>query len=197
MSISKHSKPNEEEVLLAFAVEPVHDQETLTRYLRDYPEYSTALADLSIEFMIEDSRKEPETLSSDAAADSAWEKFCSVIEIDNIEAIDPFSDLNAIQLKKVADMIGINKLMLIRIRDRGIDYSTIPIRFIEIAAVALGVTIDNLKSYLNGPPKIASDLSFSSDVKPKTAEQISFDKAIQTSQLTSEQQAQIKKMLEG
>ena len=53
MSTSKNSKLSEEEVLLAFAIESCHDRETLNRYLNDYPQYSTALVDLSIEIMIE------------------------------------------------------------------------------------------------------------------------------------------------
>jgi len=198
MSISKQSKLSEEEVLLAFSVEPRRDRETLTRYLKDYPEYSAALTDLSIELMIEDTREETAVFPSTEAVDRAWEKFSNALEFtDDASVMNPFSNLNATQLKKVADKIGINKLMLVRLRDRGIDFSTIPSRFIETAAASLGVTIDTLKSYLSGPPKIASGLSFRSDVKPKPTDQISFAEAIELSQLTSQQQAEMKKLMEN
>ena len=41
------SRPSREDVLYAFAVEPTSGRETLERYLRDYPEYTTELIDLS------------------------------------------------------------------------------------------------------------------------------------------------------
>lgn len=41
----------EEEVLMAFAVEPVNDPATLERYLRKYPEHSEALVDCFLELV--------------------------------------------------------------------------------------------------------------------------------------------------
>lgn len=197
MNTSNQSKPSEEEVLLAFAVEPHHDRETLTRYVKDYPEYSTSLANLSIELMIEETREEKEALPSTSAANKAWQQFRSTVDIANSEPVtDPFSGLNAAQLKAVADKIGINKLLLIRLRDRGIDISTIPGRLIEKAAVALNVKVDSLKSYLSGSPCMASALSFRSDVKPVATEQISFVEAVESSQLSLQQQAEMKALME-
>lgn len=194
MSVFNHSKPSEEEVLLAFAVEPRHDRETLTRYVKDYPEYSISLANLSIELMIEETQEEKEVLPSASAVSKAWQQFSSSVGIH--PAGNPFADLNATQLKAVADKVGVNKLFLVRLRDRGIDIATIPARFIERAAAALGVTVDSLKSYLGGSPCMASDLSFRSDVKPVATEQISFAKALESSQLSAQQQTEMRSLME-
>lgn len=189
---------NEEEVLLAFAVEPHHDQETLERYISDYPEHSKALASLSVELMIDENLEEQYMPSSVSSINNAWSRFCSAVDSTNREqALNPFSELDAIQLKKVAEAVGINKLMLVRFRDRGIDLATIPIRFIERAATALSISPDILTSYLSRPPCMASDLSFRSDVKPIATEQISFSDAIESSHLTEEQKEDIKSLMEG
>jgi hypothetical protein len=196
MSASNNFKLSEEEVLLAFAIEPCHDRDTLMRYVKDYPEYSTALADLSIELMIEETREEKEVIPSTTAVSEAWQRFGNAVGIGkNKPVANPFSGLNAVQLKVVADKIGINKLLLVRLRDRGIDMATIPRRFVERAAIALGVTVESMKSYLSGPPCIVSDLSFRSDVKPIVTEQISFAKAVESSQLTAQQQAELNELM--
>lgn len=46
--MNENTMPSEEEVLLAFAVEPTHDRKTLERYLSEFPEHSIALVDCSI-----------------------------------------------------------------------------------------------------------------------------------------------------
>ncbi|MEM9213979.1 MAG: hypothetical protein AAGD25_06490 [Cyanobacteria bacterium P01_F01_bin.150] len=52
-----------DEVLYAFAVEPIQDKETLKRYLRDYPEYGSDLIDLSYE--LHRPANEPTTVSDE------------------------------------------------------------------------------------------------------------------------------------
>ena len=45
---AEHPRLDEEEVLLAFSVEPTHDCATLEHYLSQYPEHAQALVDCSI-----------------------------------------------------------------------------------------------------------------------------------------------------
>jgi len=56
MTAEQHSRPSEEEVLLAFSVEPTHDRKTLEQYLREYPEHAKALVACSIELMVDATR---------------------------------------------------------------------------------------------------------------------------------------------
>lgn len=46
---------SQEDILYDFSVEPNHDQETLDRYLRLYPDYASELVDLS--FALRKSRR--------------------------------------------------------------------------------------------------------------------------------------------
>jgi hypothetical protein len=199
MNTSKHPQLTEEEVLLAFAVEPRQDRATLTRYLVDYPEHSVALANLSIELMIDETRNNEEGLApSIVSINKAWQRFMvAADEATGAQPASPFSGLNPAQLKQKTEVLGINKLFLVRLRDRGIDLATIPSRFIESIATAFGSPVESVRDYLASPPSIDSSLSFRSDVKPAATEQVSFTTAIETSQLTVEQKAKLKALMEG
>ena len=62
----KHTGLSEEEVLLAFAVEPIHNRKMLEHYLGEYPEYANALVDCSIELMVDATRGDEVALTSEA-----------------------------------------------------------------------------------------------------------------------------------
>jgi hypothetical protein len=65
-------------------------------------------------------------------------------------------------------------------------------KFIFIWAGSIGATVDAVSAYLNNPPTMVSGLSFRSSVKPAVTEQISFEQAVETSQLTPAQQEALK-----
>lgn len=76
MSVVNFSK---EDILYAFAMEPIQGRETLTKYLQDYQQYAADLIDLSYEL----SRDLPENKSPLSEEDlaliySAWSKQCEV-----------------------------------------------------------------------------------------------------------------------
>ncbi len=75
----KHTGLSEEEVLLAFAVEPIHNRETLEHYLGEYPEHANALVDCSIELMVDATRGDEVALTSEAVVDQAWQIFQTTI----------------------------------------------------------------------------------------------------------------------
>lgn len=197
MTDKQPPNPSEEEVLLAFSVEPVHDRATLEQYLTDYPAYADALIACSIELMVEPTRNVEVEATSEAAVDQAWQRFQSAVaKSDEAAVINPFAALNAAAFRSLAKKIGINNLLLIRLRDRAIIAATIPRRFVQTLAVALGATTDALMDYLQCPPAIMSEQRFSSTVKPSVAEQIPFDKAVQDSQLLPEQLEALKALLD-
>lgn len=186
-------KPSEEEVLLAFSVEPTHDGKTLERYLKDYPEHATALVECSIELMVAATRSNVEAVASETAVDRAWLRFQSVIgaPADTI-VTNPFAKLNPPAFKSLAKRLEITNLLLVRLRDRAIDAATIPRRVVQRLAIELGVTADAVMAYLSSPPGMVSNHSFRSSGKPTVTAQISFEQAIATSQLTQAQQEALK-----
>ena len=193
MIAEQPSDRSEEEVLLAFSVEPTHDRETLERYLTEYPEHARALVACSIELMVDATRSVETVATSDNAVDRAWQRFQSVVsQPEEVSVLNPFATLNPAAFKSLAKKLGINNLLLIRLRDRAIIAATIPRRFVQRLASELGATTDAVMDYLRSPPAMVSGHSFRSTVKPAVTEQISFEKAVETSQLTPDQQDAIK-----
>ena len=188
MTAEQHSRPSEEEVLLAFSVEPTHDRETLEQYLREYPEHAKALVTCSIELMVDATRSDEVAVTSEGAIDQAWQRFQNVVsQLDNVLVTNPFATLNPTAFRSLAKKLDITNLLLIRLRDRAIVAATIPRRFVQGLATELGATIEAVMDYLQSPPAMVSGHSFRSAVKPAVTEQISFAEAIEMSQLTTAQ----------
>jgi hypothetical protein len=76
MEITSFADALREEVLDAYAVEPVHDKPTLERYLRDYPQFVTELMELSGELSrVIESDESPLTGGDKALLDKAWRAY--------------------------------------------------------------------------------------------------------------------------
>lgn len=188
MTAEQHSRSNEEEVLLAFSVEPTHDRKTLEQYLREYPEHAKALVACSIELMVDATRSDDVAVTSEGAVDRAWQRFQTVVsQPGDVLVTNPFATLNPTAFRSLAKRLDITNLLLVRLRDRAIVAATIPRRFVQGLATELGATAEAVMDYLQSPPAMVSGHSFRSAVKPAVAEQISFAEAIEMSQLTPAQ----------
>lgn len=194
MSTRDSSAPDEEAVLMAFSIEPNHDRKTLERYIREFPEHAIALIDCSMELMAEAQTADvAAAVASDDAVDKAWQRFqLAVEEPAATDVLNPFAKLDRSGLRAVARNLDVSNLLLIRLRDRAIDAATIPGRFTEKLALELGATAQAVGAYLRSPPAIVSDQSFRSNVKPTVAGKITFEQAIETSQLGPAQQAALR-----
>ena len=186
---TEHSRLDEEEVLLAFSAEHKHDRATLERYLSQFPEHAQALVDCSIELMMNVSlASEDVRVPSDQVVEKAWQQFQAAMgSIQSTAVANPFAQLTPTAFKTVAKRLDISNLFLIRVRERAIDAATIPWRFVQRLATELGATADAVSAYLRSPPAMVSNQSFRSNVKPEVSAQISFEQAVDTSQLTPAQ----------
>lgn len=182
---AEHPRLDEEEVLLAFSVEPTHDRATLEHYLSQYPEHAQAIVDCSIELMMNTSRaSEDVQVSSGQVVEQAWRQFQAAMGLAQSRVIaNPFAQLTPTAFKSMAKRLDISNLFLIRVRERAIDAATIPGRLVQRLAAELGATTDAVSAYLSSPPAMVSSQSFRSNVKPAVAAQISFEEAVETSQL--------------
>lgn len=193
MSTSSSFAADEESVLMAFSMEASHGRETLERYIREYPQHATALIDCSIDLLHEPPAADVSaTEVPDSAVDKAWQRFERAVQQPDTEVANPFAKLNTSSFKSIARRLNVSNLFLMRVRDRAILAATIPARFVEKLASELDATVLALGTYLQGPPRIASGQAFRSSLKPSAGEQITFDQAVTTSQLTQEQQATLK-----
>ena len=178
---------SEEEVLLAFSVEEHHDNSTLEWYVKKYPQHASALVDCSIDFMLGSELAENAQIpATDAAINKAWSQVEASLDFSSKQNnfMNPFAQLSSSAFREVARKINVNGLFLGRVRDRGIKVSTFPLDFVARLASELGGSVDNMLAYLSNPPNIDSNQSFRSSEKPTASEQISFDEAVETSQLT-------------
>jgi len=193
MSTSKPLAADEESVLMAFCLEASHGRETLERYIREYPQHATALIDCSIDLLHGLPAGDASVIEvPDSAVDKAWQRFERAVQQPDGEVANPFAKLNTSSFKSLAHSLDVSNLFLMRVRDRAIRAATIPARFVEKLASELGTTVQAVGAYLQGPPGMVSGQAFRSSVKPSVGEQITFDQAVETSQLTPEQQATLK-----
>jgi len=178
----------EEEVLLAFAVEPQRDRSTLERYLAQYPEHTSALIECALELMLLPTEISPVWLA-DSAIEAGWQQFRTQLGTRSERpAENPFATLSPAAFKTLAIRLCINNLLLLRIRDRGIRAASIPGAFMRQLATELGAPLKAVADYLAGPPCLAPSSAFRSPGKPAAAGQVDFSDAVKTSQLTVDQQ---------
>lgn len=183
-------RTDEEEVLMTFAVEPLHDRATLERYIAEYPQYRQALVDCAIEMMVDSARPEVELAPNDAVVDQAWARFqAEMAPADAAPEVvtDPFAKVGPTLFKALAKRMDLSSLFLVRVRGRAIAAATYPQRFIQRLAGELETSPKALLDFLRAPPTMAPGLSFRAAVKPEVADQISFETAVETSQLSPAQ----------
>lgn len=182
---------SEEEVLLAFSVEPQRDRATLERYLAEYPEHTSALVDCALELMMQPTEISPIWLA-DSAVEAGWQQFRAQLGSRNeATAESPFAKLSPSAFKNLALRLGINNLLLLRIRDRGLRAASIPGAFMRLLATELGAPLKEVVDYLAGPACLAPSSAFRSAGKPVAGTQVDFAEAVKASQLTAEQQKKL------
>ena len=179
---------NEVDVLLAYAVEPVHDLTTLERYLRRYPQFTQELIDCSIE-LERDAVGEPGPAPAAMASEAAWHRFEAAMQKRPAIPVNPFERLTVQAFRALAADLNMNALFLMRLRDRAIKAASIPGLLIEALANKLEVDRAVMDGFLRGSPALAdNDMQFRSAAKPAVPPQIDFKEAVRISQLTEEQQ---------
>jgi hypothetical protein len=168
---TENSRPDEEEVLHAFSVEPRHDRATLEHYLNQYPEHTLALVDCSIELMMDAAHSGDEVrVSSDQVVDQAWRQFQAALESAQRTAAvaNPFAQLQPTAFKSMAKRLDVSSLFLIRVRERAIDAATFPRRFVQQLAAELGATADAVSNYLRSPPHHGVQPEFSIQLEARS-----------------------------
>lgn len=183
--------PNDREsILYAFAVEPNHDRATFERYVRQHPELANELADLSFELRLaavnHSPAVDPET---DIGSKDAWQQFirCEPQKVAALTADNPFGRFKGETFVELAESLNVTRSILAALRDRLVEPTSIPERFIVRLARSTGSTTESLRKYLALPPGSISTLSFKADAKPAQQGRVTFETLIHSSQLTDEQ----------
>ena len=190
---NSNATPNDEEVMLAFSVEPNHDPVTIQRYIENYPHLASELLDLALDLRML-SEEEPVTLQDVGSSEiqRAWDQFNGMISAER-------SELTAEQIKQVEASlisiqmreIGLPLSVLSAIKSGLVELEGFPGRWITKIASTGGYAAEMLRSYLGRAPSLSSARSFKSEVKPQVGGKVTFRSVIENSTLTEAEKAEI------
>ncbi len=179
-----------DDVLYAFAIEPRHDRETLERYLRQHPTLAEDLIDLSCELRLDETIGHSGTEAQpDPACQDAWQEFiqCSPAKASAHVVANPFAQFKGQAFVELAEVLQLPRSILAALRDRLPDPDSIPERFVARVAKSMGSTKESFREYLALPPAIMKTLQFKADKKPAPQDRVSFEKLVQSTEMTDEQ----------
>ena len=166
------SQLSREKVLHAFAAEADHSRTTLDQYLKDYPEYSADLVNLSREL----SRKRPYyegplTSKDQSRIDDAWQTHLAALS----DAKKRLDDLTPVQQRAVANQLGVPRQIITAFRERKVLISTVPRKFLRNLASSVKMTLDQLTNILALSADSDFARSYKADGKPVALKPISFE----------------------
>lgn len=187
--------PNDREAILyAFAIEPNHDRQTIERYLRQYPDMAEDLVDIVSARRLREAAGVP---SGDAVADpnwpEAWEQFrqCKPRGASSDEAVNPFTAFRGQAFAKLAETLDVPRSVLVALRDGLVAASSIPERFVERLAEAMGSPIAALRGHFAKPQVSLQGRAFKSDDKPSHQRQMTFEELVQRTNMSMEQRQRL------
>jgi hypothetical protein len=165
-----------DDILEEFAAEQVHDRDTLERYLRRWPQYATALIDLSHEISrpIDPDPAEISAADIERMGQIIQRRRASAAEV----AVDPFFAMSAQQREQLPSRLGVPDMVVLAFRERRIILSSVPASFSRAFAAAVGMTLEALLAGLALPRATRLARAYKSDRRPKVAEKVSFEQIL-------------------
>lgn len=183
------ARPSREDVLDAFAVETAPDRATLDRYLRLYPEYAAELVDLSRELSRErHDEMEPLTADDSKLLDAAWARHAAALPTATVA---PFEALTADDWRAVARRLDVPRQVVTALRERRVLLVSIPKRFLQIFADAVGSTIVMLEASWPSAGSSSLARSYKADRKPAVGEQVTLEQVLIDAGVPAEKRAQL------
>lgn len=189
--------------------EGLPDPGMLDALISRYPQYARELTSFAVDLTV-DRLTQDDVTSSDAApvmgsaastAVSAYHnamyslrKGATVADTTAAASVieNPFVKLDRDGIRATANAVGVNTPFVIKLRDRVIDAGTIPQRFLQQLAEALGVEFERLWSHLSCERIVAMEgQSFKADDKPLLGQKQSFEEAVRSSGLSQDQQTHL------
>jgi hypothetical protein len=190
---------SEEDVLLTFSAEESHDRVTLEAYLVRYPEHAEALVELATELMLVPHRNDQPCADDDPAVNKAWDRFRAALPLETKSlavAHGFFENLTQQQFRDLAKALNVNSLFLSRIRDRTIEFATIPAKFLDLLAKFIGTSVSIIAGELGHMATIPAMQKFKSHEKPAAFVKMSFAEAVKSSGLTEQQRAKLEALMD-
>jgi hypothetical protein len=183
------------------------DAELLDEFVRRYPEHAAELTDFAIELALDaatavDAQSETETVPTDSVAVSkAMSRFQNRLYAVQREAAvqgrqpvivdNPFLSLDRAGLRAIGQRLNANNVFVMKLRDRQIDEKTMTPGFQCLVAEELKVPINVVVTHFSGPVEIQAGVHFKADGKPETGAKQTFEEAVRSCGLTSDQETHL------
>jgi hypothetical protein len=204
MSYTKQNKPEADEVLMQFAAErslPTPAQ--LQHYIQEFPQFKAELIEFAASLVEDQFHGEPvETETSEAAAQRAVSQFQNLryeyakrgMPVSSAKADNPISRLSKGEFGELVAKLQLPKQVVAKLRDRKIQFGTIPARLIDALASGLEVARDGVIAHLMARPQMARLTTSSlSPGEPRETRQESFEEALASACLSPEQISEVMK----
>lgn len=185
---ARNDSPDDEEIMLAFSVEPSHGPETLQRYLGLYPHLAAELLDLALELRLETGVQ----LASSAISpevEAAWELFVS--RTDMPISAQQVAEVRASLITPAMKDIGLPLSVLTAIRSGFAMVEEFPDRWLRRISEVGGYARETLRSYIARPPAMSPSMSFKSEGKPAAGGKVTFRELVENTTLTQAEKAEI------
>ena len=177
-----------EEVLEAFSLEADTGPDTLQRYLREYPQFSDELLDLSNEIFQFSLVEEGELLDTDRARmESVLAQFRSVASRAAQAALERLAPEKQ---RELAQALGVPRQVILAFVQRSVIVGTVPGRFLARMSENLRTSVRDITAYLSQPP-LQSLRYAKADDKPQEAGQVSFEQLLRDAGVSEEQTAEL------
>lgn len=178
--MSQRQPISRDEVLYAFAVEDHAGRDTLMHYLATYPQYALDLIDLSRE-LARTVPVEPFSEADERRVDAAVARFQAGVAKRVPVTLVPPKAFNSAAVR-----LQLPLLAMVAFRERRVDITSVPARFLERLAQALETNLDELREFLAQPPMVSAARQSKSRVKPVAPIKVPFDKVLRDAGVDSE-----------
>jgi hypothetical protein len=178
--------------------------ELLEKFTQRYPEYAESLTVYAINWakdilVTSDTVTDKSESSDDIAVSIAMSRFLNkrhelkAVAAKSSELVNviynPFGVLDKNEFRKLAQQLNITRLFLSKIRDRIIEASTVPEGFFDFLSNNIDESPRIIKVHFYGEAQLQTNMKFKSKGKPSAQNKQSYEEAIETSSLSSDQKS--------
>ncbi len=177
-----------EDVLEAFSLEADMGSATLQRYLRDYPQFSDELIDLSNEIYQFSNAEQGELASVDRERiDAVLAEFRSIASQATRPALERLAPAKQ---RELSQALGVPRQVILAFVERGVIASSVPGQFLAQMAEVLQSTASDLHAYLSQESRREVRYAKADD-KPLDPGQVAFEQLLRDAGLSEERAAEI------
>jgi hypothetical protein len=162
------------QVLDLFATAYRESTDALADFLARYPEHAEELVDYAHELNLQ---RECAGERSITPEDELWiEAQVSRMSSARSAAVDPFANWQTSQYVEARKALGVPSAVLTAFRDRLVTVASVPLPFLDRLADVLKVAMPDLVAFLEGSPRLATNVAYKSDAAPGApTEKVSFE----------------------